>query len=443
MDSIAKSDEAQSDSMWDNSRSTKKVLIYSPAAGGSKGHAYTYAVNLCNALSDYVSITLYTIAGFKLLLQKNGDVTKFNIIESQKFLRGAINKERFNKYRIFSKLIYGFYRFYYNLELLIEARRTFVKGEFDYFHLLEFEYVSTFLVMLFKPKILKKSILGIHPADFRWIKGRSFIDNSYKVLSGYCLRLLVGKAHKSTVHGNILKKNLLESLSMSSQQDKIVSISYGTNVNVKIFDRNEARRRIGIKLEENERYLGLFFGMIREDKGLDTLLRALPFINLSLKLLIAGSLADITKETLNNWIEHEKVYSRLILRLEYISERDIPLYFSSADIVFLPHKKYHLAYSGPLGLAVSYERPVIGSNVSEIGNYIQRYKIGFVFRPGNYRELAQKTNELIEKLDNPLFLKDLSKKCKIAKRDNSWKNVAKKVYTMCYLEGRGDKLNVQ
>ena len=90
-------------------------------------------------------------------------------------------------------------------------------------------------------------------------------------------------------------------------------------------------------------------------------------IDSSVTLLIAGALWDIKEEEVLELAGKPEIKDRVILHFKYIEEEDIPLYYSVADFVFLPHKKSTYAFSGPLSLSVQYQRPVICSeNLSSL-----------------------------------------------------------------------------
>jgi len=89
----------------------KKVAIFSPAAGGSVGHGFIYALKLCSYLKDYNQLVLFTVNDSNKI--SHFEKTGITVITSNKFIPGKTDKKRFNKYGPLSKLLYGFYRIYY------------------------------------------------------------------------------------------------------------------------------------------------------------------------------------------------------------------------------------------------------------------------------------------------------------------------------------------
>ncbi len=128
-------------------------------------------------------------------------------------------------------------------------------------------------------------------------------------------------------------------------------------------DRETARGSLGLD-PENE--VALFFGYIREYKGLDLLLEAWETVRDSrpgARLVVAGDpvrLAPERREELEAWA------ARLgaVARFEYIPFSDVARYFAAADVLVMPYR--HISQSGVLYLALSLGVPVVATRVGAL-----------------------------------------------------------------------------
>jgi glycosyltransferase involved in cell wall biosynthesis len=149
--------------------------------------------------------------------------------------------------------------------------------------------------------------------------------------------------------------------------------NFGAPVN-----KDEARERLGLNL--NDRII-LFFGFIRKYKGLDILLEAMTFIrqkNAGIKLLVAGEFYEDEK-LYRELIEKNDLSDVLILRTEFIADRDVKYYLCSADVVVQPYR--NATQSGVTPLAYHFEKPMIVTNVGSLPALVPDGKVGLVAEP--------------------------------------------------------------
>jgi glycosyltransferase involved in cell wall biosynthesis len=121
-------------------------------------------------------------------------------------------------------------------------------------------------------------------------------------------------------------------------------------------ERMLARKELGI---DHHGGLMLFFGFIRQYKGLDLLLEAMadPRIKESgYKLVIAGEFyEDPAKYT--NLIRSYQLEDQVFLFNEFIPEHKISYFFSAADVLVQPYR--HATQSGVTPLSMHFELPMI------------------------------------------------------------------------------------
>ncbi len=148
--------------------------------------------------------------------------------------------------------------------------------------------------------------------------------------------------------------------------------------------RSEARERLGLDPED---LVALFFGYVRQYKGLGVLLRALRTVRetLPVRLVVAGE-----------FYEDVVLYERLIAELglskdvllfdEYVPNEDVGTYFVAADVVVLPYLS--ATQSGVLQIAYNFDRPVIVTDVGGLRESVDEGTTGLVVPPDDERALA-------------------------------------------------------
>src|ERR1035437_6043426 len=93
-------------------------------------------------------------------------------------------------------------------------------------------------------------------------------------------------------------------------------------------DSIEARKKLKIP---GEKKVVLFFGFIRDYKGLDLLIDAVAKLNDEYVLVIAGEVYG-SFEKYDQQIEKLGIQNKISSHVRYISDDEVPLFFSSADV---------------------------------------------------------------------------------------------------------------
>jgi glycosyltransferase involved in cell wall biosynthesis len=81
------------------------------------------------------------------------------------------------------------------------------------------------------------------------------------------------------------------------------------------------------------------------------------------------------------------IRERTLLRIEFIPDEDMELYFMAADVSVLPYT--HIFQSGVLFLAYAFGLPVIAADVGSLREDIVEGRTGFLFRPQDSTDLAK------------------------------------------------------
>lgn len=137
-------------------------------------------------------------------------------------------------------------------------------------------------------------------------------------------------------------------------------------------DTLEARKALGI---DTDKKTLLFFGLIRDYKGLDLLIEAVNQLDDSFQLIIAGesygSFDKYTEQIKNSRNPNKyKVFNR------YISDNEVPLFFSASDVCILPYRS--ATQSGITSIAYHFELPLIATNTGGLGESIEKPGVGLM-----------------------------------------------------------------
>jgi len=142
-----------------------------------------------------------------------------------------------------------------------------------------------------------------------------------------------------------------------------------------LLKREEALRILQLDTDYN--YL-LFFGFIREYKGLDLALKALASAKLKglkLKLIVAGEFYSEAK-SYHDLVNKLSISNRVIFRSDFISDSLVPAYFSAADLIVQPYKD--ATQSGVTQIAYHFNKPILVTNVGGLPELVPHKKAGYV-----------------------------------------------------------------
>jgi D-inositol-3-phosphate glycosyltransferase len=155
--------------------------------------------------------------------------------------------------------------------------------------------------------------------------------------------------------------------------------SYG-----QIISKTQARKELD--LSQDERLL-LFFGFIRDYKGLDLLLEAMAdkrVKEIGVKLIVAGEFYTDSKPYLNI-ISENNLENAVLLHTEFIPNEKVAEYFCAVDMVVQPYKD--ATQSGVTQTAYYFNKPMLVTNVGGLSETIACGKVGYVVNP-NSKEIA-------------------------------------------------------
>ncbi len=142
--------------------------------------------------------------------------------------------------------------------------------------------------------------------------------------------------------------------------------------------KEEALQRL--KLDASKRYI-LFFGLIRDYKGLDILLKAMAtdaLRNSDIQLIVAGEYYS-NKEEYEQLIRALNLKDKLELHTRFIPDDEVVHYFCAADMVVQPYK--HATQSGVTQVCYHFNKPMLVTNVGGLPEIVPDNKVGFVVEP--------------------------------------------------------------
>ena len=160
----------------------------------------------------------------------------------------------------------------------------------------------------------------------------------------------------------------------------------------------------------------LFFGLIRDYKGLDLLIAAMSLLDESYQLIIAGeSYSNFGKY--RQAIESSPAQSRIKVLNHYIADDEVFRLFSSADLLVTPYRS--ATQSGVIPIAYHFDVPVLATDVGGLKESIERAGTGLVCLP-----TTESLSEGIQKFfksDKEIFVANIRKE----KKALSWETFAK------------------
>ena len=151
--------------------------------------------------------------------------------------------------------------------------------------------------------------------------------------------------------------------------------------------REEARKILNIPADTE---MLLFFGYIREYKGLKHLIRALPAIREArpgAHLFVVGDFWENNKAEYEHLISETGAAGSLTLIDGYLPDDEVEPYFAAADLCVLPYES--ATQSGVIQIAYSFGLPVIATEVGGLPEVVLDGRTGFIVPPKDEKALSK------------------------------------------------------
>lgn len=162
----------------------------------------------------------------------------------------------------------------------------------------------------------------------------------------------------------------------------------------------------------------LFFGFIRDYKGLDVLLKALSLLEeKKVNLIIAGEFYS-EKEKYLKLIDELNIKQNVFMFNDFIPTDEVKYYFSASDAVVLPYKD--ATQSGIVQVAVNFSKPVIATNAGGLDEVIVNGETGYIVEKEDSKALAKAIDNFYKEKKENEFSENIS----LLTEKYSWKNFA-------------------
>ena len=184
-------------------------------------------------------------------------------------------------------------------------------------------------------------------------------------------------------------------------------------------DKQLAKRKLGL---DNDTPYILFFGFIRDYKGLDVLLKAMTTTELrnsNIKLIVAGEFYCDKQPYLDS-IKENKIEDKLVLATDFIPDSKVGLYFSACDLVVQPYKT--ATQSGVTQIAYHFEKPMVVTKVGGLAEIVPHMKTGYVVDVDS-TAVAEAILDFYDQDREAVFKSN----CIQEKKKYSWENLLKNI----------------
>lgn len=181
--------------------------------------------------------------------------------------------------------------------------------------------------------------------------------------------------------------------------------------------KEEARKKLGIP---NDKKILIYFGFIRDYKGLDLLIESMKYLDDSYRLMIVGEVyGEFSKY--QEQIDRLGLGERIIKFIKYIPDTDIPTYFSAADVCVLTYKS--ATQSGIVGISYQFDVPVIVTDVGGFKELVEENKTALVVKNLDPVEISSAVKKYFTEGLEEKFVPNIA----AVRAKHSWGGLAKDV----------------
>ena len=172
--------------------------------------------------------------------------------------------------------------------------------------------------------------------------------------------------------------------------------------------RDEARKKLNLK--PGDRAL-LFFGLVREYKGLDILIEAGSLLPENYRIIAAGE----------NYTDRSFVSPRLLWSNSFVPDDEVGTWFNAADIVVLPYRR--ATQSGIAQIALSFRKPMVVTSAGGLPETVTDGVTGVVAENVTPRSIADAIMKCSSLADN----ENTEERIAVKTSEFSWNSYAEKL----------------
>ena len=234
----------------------------------------------------------------------------------------------------------------------------------------------------------------------------------------WLIRYFVRSVERFIAMSESVRKDCLRFLP-TSRQDSVAFTPHPLYDNFgEAVGKFEARKVLG--LPEDKTIL-LFFGFIRDYKGLDLLMKAYAKAkNDNLLLVVAGEFYN-NSEQYKTLEKKLKLEGKIAWHTDFIPDDKVRLYFSAADLIVQPYKT--ATQSGVTQIAYHFEKPMLVTDVGGLAEIVPDGKVGYVCEV-NETSVADALNRFAA-IDPTKREQQFLKHIQIEKQKYAWTNMTK------------------
>jgi len=207
------------------------------------------------------------------------------------------------------------------------------------------------------------------------------VEHESKWFDKLLTRLVLKKGDYFIVHSDSDKSNLLKMLP-GAKVSKTFHPTYDC-FNLTSYDPFKIKKQYNLKGN-----VLLFFGFVRDYKGLKYLLKAMPAVlsEVQVTLLVVGEFWD-DKQGYLKLAEELGIESQVIFIDRYIANEEVGNYFSASDLVIQPYVS--ATGSGIIQIAFGFNKPVVATRVGSLPEVVDDGRTGYLVSPESSKELAE------------------------------------------------------
>ncbi len=200
-------------------------------------------------------------------------------------------------------------------------------------------------------------------------------------------KALISACDGYTAHSKEARQAIIKTYKLAGE--KIVVVPHGPYNMYGTLDRKLAREEMNLN-----GFTILYFGMIRQYKGVSLLVKAFnnipPELAHNMHLVIAGENWGDDTELLQV-LDNTPYKDRIIFKAEFIPDETVPKLFTAADVVVLPYLRS--CGSGVLNIAVAQGKPLITADLDTMVECLEGYGGASFFPAGDAEALCDRLRE--------------------------------------------------
>jgi len=241
------------------------------------------------------------------------------------------------------------------------------------------------------------------------------VEHEANWLSGFLSKLVLKNGDSFIVHSQEDRQNL-ETLLPGVEVTQCHHPTYDIFKSVQQHDLNRDNS-LGISGP-----VLLFFGFVREYKGLKYLLAALPeaLAEVEFTLLVVGEFWKDKAAYLEE-IDRLNIADQVVIVDEYIPNEQVGQYFNRADLVVQPYVS--ATGSGVVQIAYGFEKPVLATKVGCLPQVIDDGQTGYLVEPASSAAIAHAIVRYFKEGRQEEFAKNIRQKSHIF----SWEHMVNKI----------------